>query len=486
MRAVTFDSTAQLLSLYFAAALIVGCTAEEPAPPTTISLAVVNTTIWTGDRMRPIVDAIGVSGSQIAALGTSASIRALATDGLVLDAAGGLIVPGFIDAHIHLIDAGYNLLRDPNSDGQLENSVLTLSTAPPQPRTQAEDDAALDAALEFLTTHGVTSVHNMGSWTDLETLERAVTDDRLTTRVYSVLPLATWQRLRDDIVRGRFGGLDGRGSAWLRVGAVKGLVDGTLATETAALDTPYPGSANDRGLLLYDNERLFREVADADAANLQVTLHAVGERANALALDAYERVARANGPRDRRFRIEHAQHLRPDDVPRFGNLNVIASIQPTEIMYTGRRVDTIFGVNRTTQTFPIRSLLETRARVAFGTDWAFAPPGPLEGLFAAVSREQIDGSRPRGRNPTERITVAQALEAYTATAAYASFDENTKGRLAVGHLADFVLLDTNLLSVPSRRTRAASVLLTVINGQIVFDGRTPSVRAKSSSKEKLL
>ena len=130
----------------------------------------------------------------------------------------------------------------------------------------------------------------------------------------------------------------------------------------------------------------------------------------------------------------------------------------------------IFGVNSTTQTLPMLSLLETRARVAFGTDWAFAPPGPLEGLFAAVLREQIDGSRPQGWTPTERITLAQAIEAYTATAAYASFDERTKGRLVVGHLADFVVLDKDLLSVPPRGIRSVSIALTVVNGQIIFDG----------------
>lgn len=474
-----------LLSLYFATVLISGCTAEQPTAPSPISLAVVNAAIWTGDPRRPIVDAIGVSGNRIAALGTSAGIRALVNNGLVLDAGGAMVLPGFIDAHVHLVDAGYSLLRDPDSKGQIENEFLTPGTAPPQARTPAEDDAALDAALRFLATNGVTSVHNMGSWRDLGTVERAATEGRLTSRIYSVVPLPSWQRLRDDIARGRFGGPDGRGSDWFRVGAVKGLVDGTLNTDTAALDTPYPGSANDRGLLLYTDERLFREVADADAADLQVTLHAVGERANALALDTYERVARANGPRDRRFRIEHAQHLRPEDVPRFAQLNVIASVQPSHVMYTARRVDAIFGVNSTTQTLPMLSLLETRARVAFGTDWAFAPPGPLEGVFAAVLREQIDGSRPQGWTPTERITLAQAIEAYTATAAYASFDENTKGRLVVGHLADFVVLDKDLLSVPPRGIRAVSVVLTVVNGRIIFDARLTSARTKSSDLEKL-
>ena len=460
------------LWVWVATSVVAGCTVEAPAPPTAISLAAVNATVWTADPTRTVVDAIGVSDGRIAAVGPSATIRELVTDGLVLDAGGGMVVPGFIDAHAHLLDAGYGLLRDASSDGLLEDDLWPLATEPPTLRTAAEDDAALDAALAFLAARGVTSVHHMGSWTDLDALERAVSDGRLTARVYAVLPLPTWPRLRDEIDRGRFGGADGRGSPWLRVGAVKGVLDGTLGTGTAALDTPYPGSANDRGLLLYDDARLFRPVAGADTAGLQVALHAVGERANALALDVYERVSRVNGPRDRRFRIEHAQHLRPDDVARFGQLGVIASMQPTQIMYTGRRTDAILGADPTTRTFALRSLLETRGRVAFGTDWAFAPPGAVEGLYAAVMRRQADGSRRGGWIPAERITIAQALDAYTVAGAYASFDERTKGRLAVGQLADFVLLDTNLLSVPSPDIRFASVLVTVVDGRIVFDGRT--------------
>ena len=438
-----------------------------------VSLAVINAEVWTADPARPLVEAIGVAGNRIAAIGPSETIAGLAADGIVIDADGAMVVPGFIDSHAHIVDAGYRLLTVNDTDAaELSAGAWPFATEPPPDRAPAEDDAALDAALEHLASLGVTSVHHMGSWADLATFQRAATDRRLTARIYAALPLPTWARLRDGIASGRFGGPDGRGDPWLRVGAVKGVVDGTLDTGTAALDEPYPDSADDRGLVLYDAERLHDWVADADRAGLQVALHAIGDRANHLVLNAYERVTREHGPRDRRFRVEHAQHLRPDDIARFGRIGVLASMQPLHVLYNGQRTESILGAERVKTAFAIRSLLESGARVAFGTDWAFAPSGPLEGLYAAVTRRPADGTRPGGWIPSERITIAQALDAYTVTGAYASFEERVKGRVAIGQLADFVLLDADLLSVPSPDIRLASVIMTVVDGRIVFDRRS--------------
>ena len=444
-----------------------------------LSLAVVDANIWTGDPARPLVEAVGVSGNRIAALGSSTAIRELAADGVVIDANGATVVPGFIDAHVHLIDAGHRLLADAAGDPlPSDDDLWLLAPEPPPVRTPAENDAALDAALKHLAARGVTSVHHMGRWMDLETFERARAGGRLTARVYAALPLPTWSRVRDGIAEGAFGGPDGRGDLWLRVGAVKGVVDGTIETGTAALDTPYPGSAGDRGLLLYDAEQLHDEVAAADAAGLQVALHAVGARANHLTLDVYERVVETNGPRDRRLRIEHAQHLRPEDIDRFGRLGVIASMQPAQIAYSGPLTEAIVGADGAETSFALRSLIETGAHVAFGTNWAFAPAGPLEGLHAAVTRRPARGAGLRAWVPSQRIPITRALDAYTAAGAYASFEEDVKGRLAIGWLADFALLDLDLLSAPSPDIRLASVDLTVVGGRIVFDARPPAEPAR--------
>ncbi len=443
-----------------------------PSPPATLSLAVVDATVWTGDPDRPLVEAIGVVDDRIAALGSSQAIRTLATDGVIIDANGATVVPGFIDAHVHMLDAGHRLLANTTTDDLLlDHDFWPVAPEPPPAHTPSEDDAALDAALAHLVKRGVTSVHHMGSWSDLEAFERARDTGRLTARVYAAVPLATWRRLRDAIANGRFGGDDGRGDDWLRVGAVKGVVDGTVETGTAAVDLPYPDTADDRGLMLYDLDRLTAQVDSADAAELQVALHAVGSRANHLALDAYERVITANGPRDRRFRIEHAQHLRPDDIARFAELDVIASMQPAEIGDVGPRFESMLGARTLAEPFPVRSLLDAGAMVAFGTNWGFAPAGPVLGLYGAVTRRSLEALYRPGWTPAERITIARALDAYTIAGAYASFEDNVKGRLAIGQLADFALLDLALLSAPSPDLRTASVVVTVAGGRIVHDAR---------------
>ncbi len=440
------------------------CTIEAPSPVPEVTLAVVNATVWTGDPARPVVDAVGVLDNRIAAVGTSAAVRALAIDDVVIDAGGAMIVPGFIDSHIHLIDAGYQLLEEADRDPAgtpVANSIGSTD----------RDVAALEAALDHLGARGVTSVHHMGGWSDVAAFQSAAARRSLTARIYVALPLSTWPRLRDAIASGAFGGANGRGNSWLRVGAVKGLVDGTLATRTAALDKAYPGSEGDRGLLLYDEDQLYAWTAAADRAGLQVAMHAIGARATHLVLNTYARVIRENGRRDRRFRIEHAQHLRAADVQRLGRLGVIASMQPTRLLYDASLIDALVGHDRDTTALAIRSLLDSGARVTFGTDWFYSPVNPLDGLYAAVTRRPIDGRGSGGWIPTERVTIAQAVDAYTLTGAYASFEEAEKGRLVVGQLADFVMLDTDLLSAPSLDIRDTRVLMTVVGGRIVFDGR---------------
>ncbi|MFP6573483.1 MAG: amidohydrolase family protein [Vicinamibacterales bacterium] len=463
--------------LWLALLLVPACTVSAPGTPASISLAIVNATVWTGDPTRPIVEAIAISDGQIAALGPTPEIRALAGDGNVLDADGALITPGFIDTHIHLLDAGRRLVQEGSSGQLYDDDESLLSIGSSAPRTPEENDEALVAALNYLVTQGVTSVHHMGNWDDLETLRRAEIQGRLTARVNVVLPIASSDRLVNAIASGQFGGEQGQGSEWVRVGAVKGVVDGTFATRTAAIDLPYPGTGDDRGLLLYDEERLYEEVVNADDAGLQVALHAVGERATNLAIDVYERVNQERDVKDRRFRLEHAQHLLDADLIRLAQLGILINAQPAQIMYAARQFYSIYDSDSRTVSFPLRTLLEVRARVAFGTDWPFAPPGPFEGLYAAVLRRQSDRSLRGGWFPNERLTISQALDAYTVNGAYASFEENQKGRLTVGNYADFILLDTNVLNVPLPDIRFTRVLLTVVGGEIVFDRRNTSVDA---------
>jgi predicted amidohydrolase YtcJ len=356
--------------------------------------------------------------------------------------------------------------------GILKDNAMALVEAVVPPPSAAMEDRALEAAMGHVAARGVTSVHHMGSWAELEVFRRARAAGRLTTRIHAAVPLATWGRLRDFVARA------GRGDEWLGWGNLKGFVDGSLGSHTALFDAPYDDRPDDRGLPVNEVDELERWIREADAAGLQVSVHAIGDRANHLLLDMFERVASEHGPRDRRFRVEHAQHLRPEDIPRFAALGVIASMQPYHAIDDGRWAEELIGPRRIRTTYAFRSLLEGGAKVAFGSDWFVAPPAPLEGIYAAVTRQTLDGAHPGGWVPEQKITVEDALAAYTRSAAYAAFDESNRGVLKAGFLADFVILDRDLTTMPPEGPLNARVLMTVVGGKTVYEaneaeGRRP-------------
>ena len=206
----------------------------------------------------------------------------------------------------------------------------------------------------------------------------------------------------------------------------------------------------------------------ADAAGLQLLIHAIGDRANAELLDIFNAAAERNGPRDRRFRIEHAQHLRPTEIRRMAELGVIPSMQPYHAADDGRWADSVIGPERSRYTYAFRSLLDAGATLAFGSDWSVAPASPVLGIHAAVTRQTLDGAHPQGWVPEQKIGVEEALAAYTRNGAYASFEEGRKGRLAPGLLADLVILDRDITSVPSGQIRDTRVLRTLVGGKTLY------------------
>lgn len=294
-------------------------------------------------------------------------------------------------------------------------------------------------------------------------LDRVRASGRQITRIYYLQTISRWADMKEQVERA------GRGDRWLSTGGVKGFVDGSLGSHTAAFLEPYTDLPTDTGLFVNSEQDLYTWVSAADKAGLQVAIHAIGDRAINTLLNIYERVAAENGDRDRRFRIEHSQHIAPADIERYGKLKVIASMQPYHAIDDGRWAEEYIGPERAKTTYAFRSLLDSGATLAFGSDWFVAPATPLEGIYAAATRRTLDGINPGGWIPEQKITVEEALKAYTINAAYASFEEDFKGTLEPGKLADSVVLDRDITAIDPVEIYDMKVQQTWVGGKKVFD-----------------
>ncbi|HEV2318243.1 MAG TPA: amidohydrolase [Verrucomicrobiae bacterium] len=507
--------------------------------------------------------AVAILGNRIVTIGSTDEIKALAGPRTqTIDAAGGLVLPGFNDAHVHFLMGGFQLsevnLREAKSPKEfvtcLEQFVRNVpvgewitggewdhewwpgapmpakdwidAVTPRHPvflrrldghmalansralalanvtRATAEvpagkivrdqhgeptgifKDAAMDyverlipkpdfaqklaaakAASEYAASLGVTSVQDMSAAPDIGVYQTLMLRGELKTRIYGMTPLAEWEGLANTGIRAPFG------SDLLRIGGLKAFSDGSLGSSTALFFEPYLHEPDNVGLPGPDNlpeGAMLQRVLAADRAGLQVLVHAIGDRANQQMLDIFKTVAAQNGPRDRRFRIEHAQHLRADEIPRFGRQHVVASMQPYHAIDDGRWCEARLGPDRCRGTYSFRSLLDANTILAFGSDWTIAPLDPLTGIYAAVTRRTLDGRNPDGWQPQEKISVAQTVRAYTVNSAYAEFAETVKGSIAPGKLADIVILDSDIFTMDPLNIMKARVLYTIMDGKVVF------------------
>ncbi len=539
-----------------AALLALACSGESMEPADVVFTGGV---VWTGDPGEPAAEALAVRGGTIVAVGPAAEVAAhVGTSTEVVDLAGRMALPGFVDAHTHFVAGGFQLssvdLRDAATPeefarrigafarevgpdvwitggdwdhelwgGQLPrrewidsvtplNPVLVsrldghmalanglaleragvsaaaetppggeivrdragrptgvlkdeamglVARVAPEP-TPEELDRAVDAAVEHALSLGVTEVHDMGTWADLEAYRRAAASGRLGMRVYAFVPLDTWERLRD------FVAANGRGDDRLRWGGLKGFVDGSLGSTTAWFAEPYADEPRTSGLTITDTIALGISVAEADAAGLHVAVHAIGDRANDWLLGIYDEIAARNGIRDRRFRIEHAQHLTRHAIAELARQGVIASMQPYHAIDDGRWAEKRIGPKRILTTYAFRDLLDAGATLAFGSDWTVAPLDPLLGVYAAVTRRTTDGTNPDGWVPGQKISLEETLRAYTTGGARAGFMDDRKGVLAQGRLADVVVLSRNLFDLPPEGIPEARVDLTMVGGVIEY------------------
>jgi predicted amidohydrolase YtcJ len=364
--------------------------------------------------------------------------------------------------------AGGTIVRDANGEptGLLKDTATSAVNAVIPAPSIDERVAALRAALAEAAKFGVTAFCDMSSgddaFEDLRAYQQLDRSHRLGARVYLFTPISRYERLVQSGIERSFG------SDRLRIGGLKGFADGSLGSSTAWFFEPFSNEPASRGLPMepMTNGTMRRWIRDADAHNLQIAIHAIGDRANDAVLEIYESL-----PRHRRFRIEHAQHLTPDLIKRFASHGVIASMQPYHAIDDGRWAETKIGHERARSTYAFRSLMNAGATVTFGSDWTVAPLNPLLGIHAAVTRRTIDGKNPDGWIPEEKIGVEEALRAYTVDNARAMFRENDIGRIAPGMLADIVILSEDLFEVAPETIESVVVDTTIFDGEVIFNRR---------------
>ena len=345
--------------------------------------------------------------------------------------------------------------------GFKDQAMSLIWRAAPAPSPQ-QRDSALARALAHAASLGVTAVAHMSAgWTDLASYRRLAAANRMTLRVAVYLPLEEWRAVAESVAHNA-------GDDWVKIGGLKGYMDGSAGSRTAFFFEPFSDSAGYRGLMQNTEADMRAWIGGADSAGLQVAVHAIGDRANAVLLSIFDSVARAHGARDRRFRDEHAQHLRAEDIARFGARRVVPSMQPYHAIDDGRWLEKRIGPMRIRTTYAFRGLLDAEAPLAFGSDWTVAPLDPMLGLYAAVTRRTLDGRNPSGWVPDQKIGVAEALRAYTYGNAWATFNERKWGTLAQGMFADIVVLDRDPFAVPAESLGAIKPRFTIVGGRVVY------------------
>jgi predicted amidohydrolase YtcJ len=528
----------------------------------TMKTAFINGKIYTVNEKQPIAQSVVVEGNKIVFVGSNDEAKKLIVASTnVIDLKGKLMLPGFIDDHVHFISGGAYLLgidlRPANStqefrkilkdyiekypnkwitggywdhekwqkkdlptkemiddispntpvfverlDGHmgLANSYalklagVTKDTESPEgglivkdpktgeptgvlkdnamyfvynkiPSATAEENySAALAALEEAKRLGITSVQDITFEDALTTFRKIKDEGKLTCRIYTRWPISDYQNLVKQNIQIGFG------DDYIKMGSLKAFADGSLGSSTAWFFERYNQDTTTTGLPMdiITDGNMEKWALDADKNHLQLSVHAIGDRANSYMLDLFEKIIKENPTWDRRFRIEHAQHVRFEDIKRFNELGVIASVQPYHCIDDGVWAEKRIGPKRIKYTYPFKSLLDAGVKMCFGTDWYVAPLNPLLGLYAAVTRRTLDEINPDGWIPEQKISVEDAIECYTINSAYASFEENIKGSIEVGKLADLIVLSDDILTIDPVKIKDVKVEMTMFDGEIIY------------------
>jgi len=366
------------------------------------------------------------------------------------------------------VPPGGEIVKDPATGeptGILKDTAMDLVYAKIPDPTFDEKLEAAEASVRHAAENGVTSVNEMADASSLEVFQEMARRGRLTTRVHVYIPITEVDTLARLKLKSPFG------DSYLQLAGLKAFMDGSLGSATAYFFEPYTDDPKTSGLLngqMFPEGIMEKRILEADRAGLQLAIHAIGDRANSLLLDMVEKAVAANGPRDRRWRVEHAQHMRPADIARFGRLGLVAAVQPYHVIDDGRWAEGKIGPERAKTTYAFESLRRAGAVLAFGSDWTVAPLSPILGIYAAVTRRTLDGRRPGGWIPAEKVTVEEAVRAYTASGAWVQFAEAAKGTIEAGKLADLVVLDRDIFTVPPEEIGGTKVRMTVFEGRIIY------------------
>ncbi len=363
--------------------------------------------------------------------------------------------------------AGGTIVKDisGNPTGILKDNAQDVVFNVMPPPSQQQLDEIFLRAQQYALSLGVTQVNDMGSfggYPEIETYRRAEKNNTLKMRLYAFAPLATWQKLYEYMQA------NGKGDDWVKWGGLKGFADGSLGSTTAWFYKPYLDQPGSTGLMVTDTAIMRQRILNADSVHLQVAIHAIGDRANDFILSCFEEAEKRDGKNDQRFRIEHAQHLSTDALTKFAALHVIPSMQPYHAIDDGRWAYKRIDPDRISRTYAFRTLLDNKSQLAFGTDWDVAPLNPLLGIYAAATRRTLDDKNPNGWVPEQKITVAEAVQCYTAGSAYAGFNENKTGKIKAGMLADFIVLNKNIFEINPVEIKDVQVLRTIVGGKEMY------------------
>lgn len=527
-----------------------------------MNLILINGKVWTGDSKQPYAQGVAIFQDKIIKVGTTEEVAKLIDKRTeVIDLRGRLVLPGFIDSHVHFTSGGFWLsgvqlkdctnpeefgerlqkksnelppnawitggswdhenwkdtplpvkelidryvpdrpvfvsrydghmgvanslalklagiteksedpsggmiVRKPGSRepaGVLKDAAISLvESIIPEPSLE-EIEHTTEAALAQAREYGVTSVKYMGaSPEDIKVYQRLLDKNRLTLRIEANVPLSQWREIKKTGLIGNYN------NHLLKIGRLKAFVDGSLGSNTALFFEPYHNQPDTRGLLVSPKEKLLKEMLSADIEGFTFSIHAIGDSANSLLLDIYEEVQKINGTKDRRWKIEHAQHIAPKDFQRFAQSGIIASVQPYHAIDDGRWAESRIGYERCRTSYAFRTFLDNKVTMIFGSDWTVAPLNPLTGIYAAVTRRTLDGKNPDGWFPEQKISVEEAVRAYTVTGAYAGFEENILGSITPGKLADLVVLSDDIFTINPEKIPDTKVMYTIFNGKVVY------------------